>query len=87
MIGRCPGGVAFDLVTEAASGAAGSRPPAAAKSAFLRYLAPAITGPFRAVPTVLDQGDGAVFVCVDVHDDGNEGCLCIVGEVHLARTG
>ena len=85
--GGLHGGVAFDLVTEAASGAAGSRPPAAAKSAFLRYLAPAITGPFRAVPTVLDQGDGAVFVCVDVHDDGNEGCLCIVGEVHLARTG
>ncbi len=84
--GGLHGGVAFDLVTEAASGAAGSPDIAAeAKSAFLRYLAPAVTGPFRAVPTVLPQGDGAVFVRVDVHDDGNDGRLCIVGEVHLVQ--
>ena len=48
----------------------------------LRSLAPATAGPFRAVPTVLPQDGGAVFVRVAVHDDGQDGKLCIVGEVH-----
>ncbi len=87
--GGMHGGVAFDLVTECAAGAAGSAVgPVEAKSALLRYLAPAIEGPFRAVPVVMPQGDGSVFVRVAVHDDGRDDLLCIVGEVHLAlRTG
>ncbi|HEY9557248.1 MAG TPA: hypothetical protein VIR58_10965 [Acidimicrobiales bacterium] len=83
--GGLHGGVAFDLVTEAAAGAADRvAGPVEAKSALLRYLAPATGGPMRAVPTVLPQDDGSVFVRVEVHDDGKDGRLCIVGEVHLA---
>lgn len=83
--GGLHGGVAFDLVTEAAAGAAAQAVgPVEAKSALLRYLAPAMVGPFRAVPTVLPQEDGSVFVRVEVLDDGSDALLCILGEVHLA---
>lgn len=83
--GGLHGGVAFDLVTEAASGAATRAVGTVeTKSALLRYLAPASVGPFRAVPSVMPQDDGSVFARVEVHDDGNDSLLCIVGEVHLA---
>lgn len=83
--GGLHGGVAFDLVTEAAAGAAAEAVgPVEAKSAFLRYLAPANVGPFRAVPVVLPQEDGSVFVRVEVRDLGADSLLCILGEVHLA---
>lgn len=84
--GGLHGGVAFDLVTEAAVGGARDEVgPVDAHGALLRYLAPASVGPFRAVPTVMPQDDGAVFVRVEVYDDGADALLCIVGEVHLAR--
>jgi acyl-coenzyme A thioesterase PaaI-like protein len=84
--GGLHGGVAFDLVTEAAVGAATETlGPVDAQGALLRYLAPAMVGPFRAVPTVMPQDDGSVFVRVEVFDDGSEALLCILGEVHLAR--
>jgi acyl-coenzyme A thioesterase PaaI-like protein len=86
--GGLHGGIAFDLVTEAASGGieavVGAR--AESHSALLRFLAPATSGPFRAVPTVLPQDGDAVFVRVAVHDDGQHGKLCIVGEVHATLT-
>lgn len=83
--GALHGGVTFDLVTEAAVGAASrSVGPVEAKSAMVRYLAPASVGPFRAVPVVLPQDDGSVFVRVEVTDDGNDSLLCHVAEVHLA---
>lgn len=83
--GGLHGGVAFDLVTEAAAGAATRAVgPVEAKSALLRYLAPATVGPFRAVPVVLPQEDGSVYARVEVRDDGNDSLLCILGEVHLA---
>ena len=61
-LGGLHGGVAFDLVTEAAvGGAAESVGPVRANGALLRYLAPATVGPFRAEPTVMVEDDGAVF--------------------------
>ena len=60
--GGLHGGVAFDLVTEAAIG--GSTEllgPVDAHGALLRYLAPTTVGPFRAVPIVMPQDDGSVF--------------------------
>jgi uncharacterized protein (TIGR00369 family) len=82
--GGLHGGIAFDLVTHAAaeSAAAATGSPAEAHGALLRYMRPAVGGPFRAVPTVLPQDGDAVFVRVAVHDDGQDGKLCIVGEVH-----
>lgn len=84
--GGLHGGVAFDLVVEAAVGGASRSLGRVVepKGALLRYLASASVGPFRAVPEVMPQGDGAVFVRVHVYDDGNDSLLCIVGEVHLA---
>ncbi len=84
-LGGLHGGVAFDLVTEAAVGGASSTVgPVRANGALLRYLAPATVGPFRAEPTVMVEDDGAVFARVHVHDEGNGDLLCIVGEVHAA---
>jgi acyl-coenzyme A thioesterase PaaI-like protein len=82
--GGLHGGVAFDLVTDAAVGGATQQAgvPARANGALLRYLAPAIVGPFRAVPTVMVEEDGAAFVRVQVYDDGQDAKLCILGEVH-----
>ena len=74
--------MAFDLVTDAAVGGASKQiGPMRANGALLRYLAPATVGPFRAVPVVMVEGDGAAFVRVEVYDDGQEAKLCIVGEV------
>lgn len=85
--GGLHGGVAFDLVTEAAVGAAAEAGIAAHPvGALLRYLAPAIAGPFRAVPTAHPRDDGSMFVLVAVHDEGQDDQLCIVGEVHLATS-
>lgn len=84
--GGLHGGVAFDLVTEAAiGGATDLLGDVDAHGALLRYLAPATVGPFRAVPIVMAQDDGSVFARVEVYDDGNDAKLCILGEVHLAR--
>ena len=82
--GGLHGGIAFDLVTEAAAGGIECTlgMPAESHSALLRYLAPATVGPFRAAPTVMRQDGNAAFVRVGVHDDGQDGKLCIVGEVH-----
>lgn len=86
--GGLHGGVAFDLVTEAAVGGATALVGSVdAHGALLRYLAPAMVGPFRAVPTVMTQDDGSVFARVEVFDDGSDALLCILGEVHLARRG
>ncbi len=83
--GGLHGGVAFDLVTDAAVGAASRQiGPVRAYGALLRYLAPATVGPFRAVPIVMVEGDGATFVRVEVYDDGQDAKLCILGEVHTA---
>lgn len=79
--GGLHGGVAFDLVTEAAVGAAGeSSQPG---GALLRYLAPATVGPFRAVPTAHPRDDGSTFAMVEVIDEGQDDLRCIVAEVHL----
>lgn len=82
--GGLHGGVAFDLVTDAAVGGASQQTGqrARANGALLRYLAPATVGPFRAVPTVMVEDDGAAFVRVQVYDDGQDARLCILGEVH-----
>ena len=79
--GGLHGGVAFDLVTETAVAAAGhgSQPV----GALLRYLAPAIAGPFRAVPSPHPRDDGSTFVMVEVFDEGQDDRRCIVAEVHL----
>ena len=84
--GGLHGGVAFDLVTDAGAGGASWKTgaPARANGALLRYLAPATVGPFRAVPTVMVEEDGAAFVRVQVYDDGQDGKLCILGEVHTS---
>lgn len=83
--GGLHGGIAFDLVTHAAAAAAEERLGGVAvpHGALLRYLAPAVGGPFRAVPTVLRQDGDAAFVRVAVHDEGRDAALCIVGEVHV----
>jgi uncharacterized protein (TIGR00369 family) len=83
--GGLHGGVAFDLVTEAAVGSADDAGVRAQPAgALLRYLAPATGGPFRAVASAMPQGAGAAFVRVEVYDDGQDAKLCIVGEVHVA---
>lgn len=82
--GGLHGGVAFDLVTDAAAGGASKlMGPSRANGALLRYLAPASVGPFRAVPLVMLEDDGAAFVRVHVLDEGQDDKLCIVGEVHV----
>lgn len=83
--GGLHGGVAFDLVTEAAVGAAAEAGTAAQPvGALLRYLAPAIAGPFRAVPSAHARDDGSTFVMVEIYDEGQDDQRCIVAEVHLA---
>ncbi len=82
--GGLHGGVAFSLVGDAAAGAA-ARQFGSAKttSALLRYLAPGLVGPFRAVPEVMPQADGGAFVRVEVFDEGADDLLIILGEVHV----
>ena len=77
--GGLHGGVAFSLVGDAAAGAAGGK----TTSALLRYLAPGLVGPFRAVPSVMPQADGGSFVRVEVFDEGADDLLIILGEVHV----
>lgn len=83
--GGLHGGVAFSLVGDAAAGAASRHLGGAAKttSALLRYLAPGLIGPFRAVPAVMPQADGGAFVRVEVLDEGADDLLIILGEVHV----
>lgn len=82
--GGLHGGVAFSLVGDAAAGAAARRFGAAkTTSALLRYLAPGLVGPFRAVPEVMPQADGGAFVRVEVFDEGADDLLIILGEVHV----
>lgn len=87
--GGLHGGIAFDLVTHAAAEAGGDVLGRGVEphGALLRYLAPATGGPFRAVATVLPQDGDALFVRVAVSDDGQDGKLCIVGEVHATHAG
>jgi acyl-coenzyme A thioesterase PaaI-like protein len=82
--GGLHGGVAFALVGDAAAGAATARfGEAKTTSALLRYLAPGLVGPFRAVPEVMPQEDGDAFVRVEVYDEGADDLLIILGEVHV----
>lgn len=82
--GGLHGGVAFSLVGDAAAGAAADRFGAAkTTSALLRYLAPGLVGPFRAVPEVMPQADGGAFVRVEVFDEGADNLLIVLGEVHV----
>jgi acyl-coenzyme A thioesterase PaaI-like protein len=82
--GGLHGGVAFSLVGDAAAGAAAAEFGAAkTTSALLRYLAPGLVGPFRAVPEVMPQADGDAFVRVEVFDEGADDLLIILGEVHV----
>ena len=82
--GGLHGGVAFSLVGDAAAGAAAKEFGAAkTTSALLRYLAPGLVGPFRAVPLVMPQADGDAFVRVEVFDEGADDVLIILGEVHV----
>jgi acyl-coenzyme A thioesterase PaaI-like protein len=76
--------VPFTLVGAPAAGAAAARFGAAkTTSALLRYLAPGLVGPFRAVPEVMPQADGDAFVRVEVFDEGADDLLIILGEVHV----
>lgn len=82
--GGLHGGVAFALVGDAAAGAAAQEfGSAKTTSALLRYLAPGLVGPFRAVPLVMPQADGDAFVRVEVFDEGADDLLIILGEVHV----
>jgi acyl-coenzyme A thioesterase PaaI-like protein len=83
--GGLHGGVAFSLVGDAAAGgaAAAGFPGARVTSALLRYLAPGLVGPFRAVPFVMPQADGDAFVRVEVFDEGADDLLIVLGEVHV----
>jgi acyl-coenzyme A thioesterase PaaI-like protein len=82
--GGLHGGVAFSLVGDAAAGAAAAQfGTAKTTSALLRYLAPGLVGPFRAVPEVMPQADGDAFVRVEVFDEGADDLLIILGEVHV----
>lgn len=82
--GGLHGGVAFSLVGDAAAGAAAEEfSSAKTTSALLRYLAPGLIGPFRAVPLVMPQADGDAFVRVEVFDEGADDQLIILGEVHV----
>lgn len=82
--GGLHGGVAFSLVGDAAAGAAALRfGVAKTTSALLRYLAPGLVGPFRAVPEVMPQADGGAFVRVEVFDEGAGDLLIVLGEVHV----
>ena len=82
--GGLHGGVAFSLVGDAAAGAAAHEfEGAKTTSALLRYLAPGLVGPFRAVPLVMPQTDGDAFVRVEVFDEGADDLLIILGEVHV----
>ena len=86
--GGLHGGVAFALVGDAAAGAAAAQfGSAKTTSALLRYLAPGLVGPFRAVPTVMPQEDGDAFVRVEVFDEGADDLLIILGEVHVVLGG
>lgn len=83
--GGLHGGVAFSLVGDAAAGGAAAAGFSGAKttSALLRYLAPGLVGPFRAVPEVMPQADGDAFVRVEVFDEGADDLLIVLGEVHV----
>ena len=85
--GGLHGGTAITLVDVAASGTMTDRweAPAQTLSASVRYLAPAMVGPFLAEPAVwADAGSHAV-VRVPVVDAGADDRLVIVAEVHVIR--
>lgn len=78
------GGVTFALVGDAAAGAAAAHlGPARTTGALLRYLAPGMAGPFRAVPDVMPQDDGSAFVRVEVYDEGASDQLIVLGEANV----
>lgn len=78
------GGVATTLVDAAAAGAVAARrgAPARTVSAAVRYLVPALHGPFRATPQVLHD-DGAVAVVRTPVRDA-EGTTVISADVQVA---
>lgn len=84
--GGLHGGVATTLVDAAAAGTMSARwdAPARTVSAAVRYLAPALTGPFLAQPAVLvDSGSFAV-LRVPIVDTGDDDRLVILAEAHVA---
>lgn len=82
--GGLHGGVATSLVEVAASAAVG--PDARTVSAAVRYLAPAMAGPFLAQPAVLvETGDLAV-VQVPVIDAGADDRLVILATAHVTAS-
>ncbi len=86
--GGLHGGVAFSLVGDAAAGRAAKQfGSAKTTSALIRYLAPGLSGPFRAEPLVMPQADGDAFVRVEVFDEGADDALIILGEAHVVTAG
>jgi acyl-coenzyme A thioesterase PaaI-like protein len=81
--GGLHGGVAIALVEAAATGVVEDG-PAVCQGAAVRYIAPGLVGPFRAVPTVVTRRGGVALVRVAVHDTGAEDRLVILAESHVA---
>lgn len=85
--GGLHGGVATTLVDAASAGAVRDRwgGPARTVSAAVRYLAPAMVGPFLARPDVLVVS-GSLAVCrVPIVDTGADDRVVILAETHLTR--
>jgi uncharacterized protein (TIGR00369 family) len=78
------GGVATTFIDTAAAGAVGLARgrPARTVSAAVRYLRPALHGPFTVAPQVLHDGGGIAVVRTPVLDA--EGTLVISADVHVA---
>jgi uncharacterized protein (TIGR00369 family) len=85
--GGLHGGVATTLVDAAAAGTMRRRwdAPARTVSAAVRYLAPAMVGPFLAQPTVLLEQDGFALCRIPIIDTGADDRLVILAEAHVAR--
>lgn len=82
--GGLHGGVATALVDAAATGtvrAAGFE-PAGSVSLAVRYLAPSLAGPIRAVGRLAGRLDGVAVVAVELRDA--DGTLTILSDVHVA---
>ncbi len=84
--GGLHGGVATTLIDVAASGAVAARrgTPVRTTSAAVRYLAPALAGPFRVTPEILHDDGHLAVVRAPVLDTA--GTTVILADVHVSST-
>ena len=87
--GALHGGSALSLVDAAAAGVVAEQigAPARTLNAAVRYLAPGMQGPFRAVPRLVGHVGSAATVVVEVRDTGAEDRLIILADAVVATEG